>query len=127
MVKNKVSINVLTHKYTSKADLYRMLTVECKYASISFIILIPFTGNSFLPSARNYSLESLLNIMNKKKKAFRKDEVAQISVRNFKELRVKNLLNLVLPHTVLESYLPDKKRVGFKVDETFVVTIIAKV
>lgn len=126
MAESEVPLHAITRKYTSKADLYRMMTTSRKCASISLICFFTVIVNLFLPSLRNCTFEFMLQVMNQKKFAFNKGEIAQIQLRSYREIRMSRLLKMVLPHPQIESYLPDKKRAGYKVDEWFVVAIVAK-
>lgn len=69
----------------------------------------------------------MLKICESKKRAFEKTELAQASSLNYRELRMQAVLRQELLHPLLESYLPDKKREVFKVDEKFFLLIVAKI
>ena len=45
--------------------------------------------------------------------------------RQYRELRAKNLLELVLPNPTISSYLPDKGAKEYRVDEPFIKGVIA--
>ena len=49
-----------------------------------------------------------------------------MQVRKYRELRHKNILKNVLPHTKIEKYLPDRSGGRYKVDEWFVLAIVNK-
>ena len=123
----EVSLHDLTSKYRSKLDLYNILTHECKYINLSWHPLLVLE-NMFLPSYRHCSYKFIIQILNDvQKKSFRKDEILKVEIRRYKELRMSNILKQVLPHPVIESYLPDKKGDRYRVDEWFVLSIINKI
>lgn len=84
-------------------------------------------ANLFLPSYRHCSYDFMLKICGSQKKAFEKSEVARVAIRNYRELRMRAILKQVLPHPEIESYLPDKRREVYKVDEWYVLSIVNKV
>ena len=113
----KVSIQELTRKYGSKKDIYRQLTINGK-PHFSMLIHSSFSiGKLFLPSMRHCTFDYLLQVIEGKKKAFTTDEVSKIQIRQFKELRMRNILEQVLPHPEVEAYLPPKTRETYRVDE----------
>lgn len=112
MVEGSVTIQDLTKRFGSKSELYKMLSVQ---------------GNYFLPSFRYCTYDFMLQICDQKKSVFEKSEVARIEIRSYKELRLRTILEQVLPHPQIESYLPDKKREVYRVDEWYVLSIVAKI
>ena len=84
------------------------------------------SANCFLPSCRHCSYDFMLQICGGKKRVFEWKDIAIVAVRNHKELRMRTILKQVLPHDLRKSYLPQKKREVYKVDEWFDLTVVAK-
>ena len=68
----------------------------------------------------------MLQLLEGKKKVFLQAEAPMVTIPNYREMKVSNILKSVLPNDVIESYLPDKTTKDYKLNQEFVQRIVSK-
>jgi len=79
----------------------------CKVSLYHSLIDLIMTGQIYLPTLRNCTLEFLKEILAGQKKYFLLSEIAMIRVPLCPEITVERILKLVKDHKEVMNYLPD--------------------
>lgn len=69
-----------------------------------------------MPSKRYCTYEFMMQVLTGQKCAFKKEEIMELPIRQFRELRMNRLLANVLPHAQVEKHLPDKNGKVYRVE-----------
>ena len=63
----------------------------------------------FVPELKYCSWRFLIQLCTGEKYVFQTSQVPEVAIPGYKELKLKKILQNVLPHTNIERYLPDKR------------------
>lgn len=112
----EINVKDLLERFRSKHDLFIYLTKECKLLYRCPRLSTGYIVQWVLPAKKYCSYRHMVQILTDKKKVFLESECPPISMRRFNELKAANILKKVLPHSVIESYLPDKTSKLYRCD-----------
>ena len=104
----KVPVRDIEESVQNKQELYSLLSTTCKqkFNSINGHFIM-FTGQLYLPSYRNCTLDFMKAVLSNKKKVLQNYEVETISAPRFRELSVKNIIKSIEGCVSILVYLPD--------------------